>query len=151
MRQVSAVRQLEPQQRVARFEHRKKRREVGLGPTVRLHVGVLRPEQLPGTIDGELLHLVHHLAPTVVARGRIPLRVLVRQDGAHRLQHRERREVLARDQFESGILPPLLGLKQAGHDRIGCRQRAGEIAHAVLVFCTFASAMRCSASRSAAR
>jgi hypothetical protein len=54
---------------------------------VRLHVRVLRAEELLRTVDRELLDLVDDLAPAVVALARIALRVLVRRHGADALEH----------------------------------------------------------------
>ena len=51
---------------------------VGLRPGVRLHVGVLRAEQLLGAVAGQVLGHVHHLAAAVVAASRVALGVLAR-------------------------------------------------------------------------
>ena len=81
VRQVAAVRELHGQERVARLEQREQRRQVRRRTRVRLHVGVLGPEQLLGTVDGQLLDGVDDLTTAVVPRPRVAFGVLV---GQHR-------------------------------------------------------------------
>ncbi len=68
---------------------------------MRLDVRVVGAEQLLGTLDRQGLRHVDVLAAAVVAPAGITLRVLVREDGAHRLEHRVADEVLGRDQLQS--------------------------------------------------
>ena len=83
-------------------------------PGVRLHVRVLGVEQRLRAIDGELLDLVDDLAAAVVAASRVALRVLVRGNAAHGLEHRGPREVLGRDQLDLAPLPLELPADQPG-------------------------------------
>ena len=99
------LRQIHAEERVARLEEGEHRRGVRLRAGVRLHVRVLGAEELLRAIDRELLDLVHDLAAAVVALARQSLGVLVRERRAHRLEHRRRHEVLARDQLEPVVLP----------------------------------------------
>jgi hypothetical protein len=55
---------------------------------MRLNVHVLRSEQRLGTRDREVLGDVDELTSTVVALAGIALRVLVRERGAQRGEHR---------------------------------------------------------------
>lgn len=57
--------------------HAEENRHVGLCPRVRLHVGPLRTVEFADPLDGETLHLVHHLAAAVVTRRGIALRIFV--------------------------------------------------------------------------
>ncbi len=66
---------------------------------MRLHIRVLGAEQLLGPIDRQLLDLINHLAAAVIALPRQPLSVLVRERGAHRLEHGDRHEVFTRDEL----------------------------------------------------
>ena len=93
---------VEPQRehRVARLEEPEVHGHVRLRARVRLDVRVLGAEQLLRTVDRELLDLVHDLATAVVPASGISLGVLVREDGADRLEHRRPREVLRRDQLD---------------------------------------------------
>ena len=74
--------------------------QVGVDAGVRLRVGVLGAEQLPGVLGGERLDGVDVLAAGVEAVSDGALGVLVGQPGAHRQQHRRRGVVLRGDQLE---------------------------------------------------
>ena len=108
MRQMTSVRELEREDRVARLQRRHVHGHVGLGARVRLHVCVLGAEELLRAVDGQLLDLVHDLTATVVPLPRITLGVLVRRRGADRLHDRGPREVLRGDQLD--LIPLTLGL-----------------------------------------
>jgi len=118
VREVAAVRQLHPQDAVARLEHREIRREVGLRAGVGLDVGVRRAEQVAGPLDGKPLDLVHYFAAAVIPLAGIPLGVLVGQLGAHRLEHRAGREVLTGNELEPDFLPLDLAPDERGNLRI---------------------------------
>ena len=127
VREVAAVRELERQDRLARLQRRHVDRHVRLRARVRLHVRVLRAEQLLRAVDRRLLDLVDDLAAAVVPLAGVTLRVLVRRDGAHRLEHRRPCEVLRRDQLDLATLALELLREQLGYLRIdlgeaGCRQ-----------------------------
>jgi hypothetical protein len=124
--QVAAVGQREPHDRLAGLQQRVVDRRVGLGAGVRLHVGVLGPEQRLGPIDGQLLDDVDVLAPAVVAAARVALRVLVGQHAALALEHRHRHEVLRRDHLERALLALQLAADGVGHLGIDVGKRAVE-------------------------
>ena len=67
VRQVSAVREVHAEHRVARLQQREVDGHVRLRARVRLHVGVLGAEQLLRSRDRERLGHVHELAAAVVA------------------------------------------------------------------------------------
>src|SRR5688572_1920912 len=121
---MPAVRQVHPDEGVARIEEREEHRGVRLRAGVRLDVGMIGTEELLRAIDGELFDAIYELASAVVALAGQPLSVLVRERGAHCLQYRRRHEVLARDQLESLALPLRLQLDQPSDLRIGFAQRA---------------------------
>ena len=119
VRQVPAMRQRHAHELAARRQEHHERREIGLRARVRLHVGVRRAEQLLQPVDGQLLHLVHHLAAAVVPLARVPLGVLVGERRAHRVDDGAAREVLARDELEAVLLPAQFLVDQARDDGIG--------------------------------
>ena len=119
VRQVASVRKRHPHEQLTRRDEGHEGREVGLGPGVRLHVGVLGAEELLEPVDGQLLDLVHDLAAAVVPPARVPLGVLVGQRGAHGVDHRPAGEVLAGDQLQPMLLPAQLGIDEPGDSRIG--------------------------------
>src|SRR3989449_5589330 len=129
VREVPAVPQREPEQRVARLRDREVRGHVRLRARVRLDVRVLGLEQSLGAIDGELLDLIDDLAAAVVALPRQALGVLVRERGAHRLEHGDRDEVLARDQFEAMLLPFHLAANQLEDGRVRLGKRRATVDH----------------------
>ena len=119
MRQVPAVRERHPEERVARLEAREVdggvRLRAGVGLDVRVdRVGVLRREELLRPRDGERLGDVDVLAAAVVAAARVPFGVLVRQDRAHRLEDGAGGVVLGGDQLEAVALAGELGVDGGG-------------------------------------
>ena len=122
VREVTAVRELEREDRVARLQRRHVDGHVRLRSGVRLDVRVLGAEQLLRAVDRRLLDLVDDLAAAVVALARVALGVLVRRDGADRLEHRRPREVLGRDQLDL----PALALELLAEQRCDLRVDGGE-------------------------
>ena len=94
---------------------------------VRLHVDMLRPEQLLRPVAGEVLRHVDDLAAAVVATAWIALGVLAGEDGPHRLEHGERRVVLRRDELEMAPRPLLLILDDLPDLRILGLERRPEV------------------------
>ena len=88
------------------------RAHVGVGATVRLHVGVIGAEQLLDAVDGQSLDVVDHRVTAVVPLAGIPLGVLVGQHRTDCAHHRRRREVLAGDQLQAGDLTLRLGVDE---------------------------------------
>ena len=101
---MPTVREVGAEHDVARLEQREVDGHVGLGTRVRLDVGVLAAEQLPGPRDGEILDHVDDLAAAVVASTGVPLGVLVGEDRAGGLQDGLGHEVLRGDQLEVPVL-----------------------------------------------
>ena len=114
VRQVAAVVEPQPEDRVARLQQREVRGHVRLRARVRLHVRVLGAEQVLRPVDRELLDLVDDLAAAVVAAAGIALRVLVRGHGADRLEHARPGEVLRCDQLDLVALALELTPEQSG-------------------------------------
>ena len=100
VRQMAAVREVHAHHRVAGVEHREVDSHVRLRTGVRLHVGMLRAEQLLRAIAGQVFHDVDVLAAAVIALARIALRVFIGQVGAHRRKHRVADKVFGRDQLD---------------------------------------------------
>jgi hypothetical protein len=129
---VTAGRQRQPHERVARLEQGEKHGLVGLRAGVRLDIGEGATEQLLGAVDRELLGDVDVLAAAVVAPPRIALGVFVGQHRALRLEHRARDDVLGGDQLDLVALTcqfvadcaPELGVgigETSGEESIGIR------------------------------
>ncbi len=95
---------------VTRFEHSQVSGQVGIGARVRLHVGVLRAEELARPPAGQVLGLVDHRVAPVVALARVPLGVLIGQDRTCRRQDGAGSEVFRGDELEGGVLALSLGL-----------------------------------------
>ena len=132
MRQVAAVIETQPQHRVTELEHRLIRAHVCVGPAVRLHVGMIGPEQTLGTVDRERLDIVDDSVATVVTLAGISLGVLVgedRTDGAH---DSGRCEVLAGDQLQPRDLAFCLGIDEVEQFGVGLgvgREWHGSVLH----------------------
>jgi len=119
VRKVPAVLQQQARERVPWLQHRLHHRLVRLSPRVRLHIRELRPEQPLRTLLRDALNPIVVYTPLVVPRSRIPLGVLVRKARSHGRHHRRRNMVLARDEFNRGMLPRRLLPDQAADLRIG--------------------------------
>ena len=113
VREMAAVVEIHREQRVAHLDERAVDGLVRLRARVRLHVRVLRAEQLLRAVDRELLHFIDDLAAAVVAAAGVALRVLVGEHRARGLEHGLRDEILGRDQLERERLPPTLEADQA--------------------------------------
>lgn len=124
--QVTAVRELEAEDRVAGRRDGVQDGRVRGRTRVRLHVGVLGTEERLGTVDGELLGDVDVLAAAVVALARVALGVLVGEDGALGLEHGTRHEVLGRDHLEGVALTAELLLQDGGDLGVDLGERGVE-------------------------
>ena len=102
MREVPALVEAEAEDSVSTLQQRVVDGHVGLCAGVGLDVDVLGAEQLLRPVAGQVLGNVHDLAAAVVAASGVALGVLAGEDRTHRLQHRERRIVLAGDQLQVG-------------------------------------------------
>jgi hypothetical protein len=116
--QGAAMREVEAQNGVPRREQRGHDGRVGLRAGVGLDVRGLGAEQRLDPVDRQLLDDVDVLTPAVVALARVALGVLVREHGALRLHHRERREVLRGDHLERGLLTLQLLVERRGDLRV---------------------------------
>ena len=119
VRQVAAVRQVEAENRVARLQHRRIGRGVGLRAGVRLHIGVLGAKDLLGPVARQVLHHVGELAAAVVAASRVALGIFVGEDRAGRLQHRFGDKVLAGNHLQPLVLAEGFVVKGSGNFGVG--------------------------------
>ena len=101
VRKMSSLGKVKTHEHVARLQHSHLHSKVGLGTGMRLNIGILSSVELAEPVDGELLYLVHHLASSVVALARIALRIFVRADRTHCLEHLVRDIVFRRNKFQS--------------------------------------------------
>lgn len=72
VRQMAAVRQIEPHERIAGLEHREKYGHIGLSARMRLHVGILGSVELAQAVDSQLLDPIDDLAAAVITRSGYP-------------------------------------------------------------------------------
>ena len=118
MGEVSAVVEAHSQHGVAGTQRGEIGGHVGLGAAVGLNISVLGAEQLLRAPNRQALRDVDELASAVVATARVPLGVLVREDGALCLKHGSAGVVFRCDQVDSVALafdlaaysPPHLGV-----------------------------------------
>ena len=104
VREVAAVRQVHAQDGVAGLQHGRVCCLIRLRARVRLHIGVFGAEEFLGALAREVLDDVGEFAAAVVALARIAFGILVGEDADGGFQHGFGGEVLARDQFQLGIL-----------------------------------------------
>ena len=97
--EMTAMGEIHPHERLAWVEKRHVDGHVGLGPAMRLHVGVLCSEELSGALDGEPLDDVDDLAAAVVTPARVPFSVLVGEYRARGLEDGWTGEILGSDEL----------------------------------------------------
>ena len=83
--QMSAIRQIHAEDRVARLKESKEHRHIRLCARVRLHIRPVCSEELLRAVDRELFRHIDVFTAAVVTLTGIPLRVLVRENTALRL------------------------------------------------------------------
>ena len=122
VREVTALRQIHAEERVAGLEEGEEHRGIRRRTAVRLHVGVIGPEQLLESVDRQLLDLIHDVASAVVALARQSFGVLVGERRAHRFHDRRRHEILAGDELQPVALALRFLVDQMRDLRIRLRQ-----------------------------
>ena len=125
VRQVAAVGQVHPENRVTGFKTREVDPLVGLAARVRLHVGGFSAEQLLGAGPREPFRDVDDLAASVITAAGVAFGVLVGHHGAHRLEHGFADEVLGSDQLQATVLSLRLGDPAPGLSRDRFRSAFG--------------------------
>ena len=128
--QVAAMRQVEPQDGVARLQHRAVSGLIGLRTRVRLNVRVFSAKELFGPVACQILDNVGELATAIVTASGVTLGIFVGENTARRLQHSFGGEVLTGYHLQVTLLAfELVG--NGGEDfRVSLGERAGERVHA---------------------
>jgi hypothetical protein len=104
MGEMATMGQIKPQDGVSGIDHRHVSRRIGLGAGVRLHIGVIGAEELPGAVTGKVLNHVGVFTATVIALAWVALGVLIGKDGARSLQYGFAYKVLRGDHFQAFVL-----------------------------------------------
>ena len=123
MREVSAVREIHPQDLIAVLNRGQINRHVCLRATVRLHVRMLRREQLFHAINRSLLDDVGPFTSTVITFARIAFGILVCEHGARSFEHSFTDKIFRSDQLEAICLARYFIVNRAGNDRIDFSER----------------------------
>ena len=118
VRQVSAVRKIEPHEGVARFENGEEDRHVGLCARMGLHVGVFGSVETADALDGQRLDPIDDLAAAVVTGAGIAFGVFVGQHRPHCLHDLVADIVFRGDQLDAFRLALALGADQIENLRI---------------------------------
>ena len=135
MRQMPAIREVQPQDRIARAQQRHVRRRIGLRPRMRLHVDMIGPKQPLRPVPRQVLDDVRKLAPTVVPLARIPFGILVRKHRTRGLEHRPADKVLRRNHLQPLVLTSDFLLKLPRDLRIGDTQTSGKVNRHPTILC----------------
>ena len=123
VRQMAAVRQVQPKNGVARLQHRHVSRHVRGGTGVRLHVGMLSAKKLLGAFARQRFHHVGELAAAVITSPGIAFRVFVGEYRAGSFQHGFADKIFRSDQLEAFVLAPGFVINGSGDFRIDFCQR----------------------------
>mmetsp|Transcript_14959 Transcript_14959/g.47613 ORF Transcript_14959/g.47613 Transcript_14959/m.47613 type:complete len:352 (+) Transcript_14959:270-1325(+) len=127
VRQMPPRRQVQPHHSVVRLQQRRVGGKVGGRARVWLDVHTplvrIQAEEVQRTRLAQPFQLVDVLVAAVITCAGKTLRVLVCEDGAERLPHLSRDEVLTRNQLEPVALPLRLRLDQSKHLWVGGGKR----------------------------
>ena len=126
MGEMPAGGQIHPHERVAWLQQGQEHRLIRLGAGMGLHIGERAVEQGLGPLDRKPLGDIDELATTIVSAARIPLGILVGQDGALGLKHSPAHDVLRGDELDLGALPLELLPNHTGNVRIGITKAGRE-------------------------
>mmetsp|Transcript_73791 Transcript_73791/g.163116 ORF Transcript_73791/g.163116 Transcript_73791/m.163116 type:complete len:230 (+) Transcript_73791:1257-1946(+) len=100
--------------------------EVRRAARIRLHIDapllLIKAEGLQSARLAKVLDLVDDLVASVIARSRLPLRVLVGEGGTEALHHRPGSKVLRSNELDGTHLPGLLLLHQCAHSGVRLTQ-----------------------------
>ena len=129
---MAAFGKVHAQHRVAGLQQGEIHRQVGLGPGVGLHIGVVRPKEPAGPVPGDVFHLVHMDAAPVIPVGRVALRVFVGEHSAHSGHHRRGDDILRGDELQVAALAGQLPVHGGGNVRVAFSYEAYGI-HQILV------------------
>ena len=108
VRQVPAMGQRHPEDRIAGLQRREEHDLVRLGPGMRLNIRCRGIEQFLYPVDGKLLDNVDEFAAAVIPLAGVAFGILVREPGALRLEHSQARVVLRGDELDVRLLPLVL-------------------------------------------
>jgi len=130
MRQMAAMRQIEPQNRVPMLQNGHISRRIGLRTRMRLHIRVnchsRHSKKLLGPVPSEIFNHVRILAAAVIPLPRIPFGILVRKHRTGSLKHGFRNEVLAGNHLQPLVLAQHFMVNGGSHLRIGLGERKGK-------------------------
>ena len=122
VRKVSAVRQIHAHDRVAVLQKPDVHRGVCLCAAVRLHIDMLRAEQLLCALDRGLLHAVDAGAAAVIAVIRVAFCIFIRKDRACGEHHRVGNHIFGCNQLKTAALPVIFRADCLAHLGVtGCQ------------------------------
>ena len=124
---MAAMGQVHAQNGITGLEEGKIDGHIGLGAGMGLDIGVGRPEELLDPAQGQVFRGIHIFAAAVKAPARIPLGVLMGQNGTLGLEHRAADEVFRGDHLQLVQLALTLTLDDSKNFRVS----AGQVFHPV--------------------
>ena len=131
---MTALRQIHAHDGITQIQQSKINCQIGLCTGVRLNIGIFCAEQLAGTLDGNVLHLVHIDTAAIVALAGQALSVLVGQNAAHCGHDGGRDDVLAGDQFNVLALTVQLAIHGCSQLRINGIDQTDGVHHFIVHF-----------------
>ena len=112
---MPALVEAHPKNAVARLEQSGEGGQIGTRAAVRLHVGVIGPEQLVHAVDREALDVVAVFTPRVVAASGVAFSILVREHRPGGGEHVGGGVVLGGDEHHLLAQAPFLGCDGPGY------------------------------------
>jgi hypothetical protein len=123
---MSASRQRQSHDAIARLGERQKHALIGLRARMRLNIGEGAIEEFLRPVDRQLFHHVHELAAAIVSAPRITFGILVGEHRALRLHRGQGYDVLGCDEFDLVLLPAQFVANSRREFRIRLAQCGGE-------------------------
>ncbi len=109
---MSSVGQVKPHESITRFQAGEENSHIGLGSGMGLNVGEFCTVEFTQTLNGQIFHLIHHLATAVITGCRISFSIFICKARAESLKHAFGYEVFGGDQFDAVQLPVFLLLNE---------------------------------------
>ena len=140
--QVPALGKIHAHDGIAQIQQRKIDGQVGLCAGVGLHVCILGTKQLAGTVNGNLLDLIHKLAAAVIAVTGITLGIFVGQYAAHSGHNGGGNNIFAGDQLNVLALAGQFAAHGGAQFGIGLLHKADRIDQILIHFRNLPLSMR---------
>ena len=118
MCEMTAHAQVEPQYFVARLQDGQANSGIGLGATMRLHIGIFAVKYFFQPVDGQLFGLIHDFTTAIISSAGIAFGIFIGHYIAHGLHDLQGSEIFRGDQFNAMTLAFKFFLNEVENDLV---------------------------------